>query len=131
MRRILVGLVLGALIFGVAFAGAKVANVTNPMSANLDANGYSISNVQALYAANLLSSGEIVTGVAGYNGVIQLSDTVHANGPAITAGTADPSIVSQTNVPTGSIYLRSNGQWWRKTADFPDTAWTCEAGCTP
>lgn len=31
MRRILLGLLLGALIFGVSFAGAKVATVTNPM----------------------------------------------------------------------------------------------------
>ncbi len=44
MKRLLVGLLLGALVFGVSFAGAKIATVTNPMSSDLNSNGYRIVN---------------------------------------------------------------------------------------
>ncbi len=44
MRRLLAGIAIGVLAFGAGAVGAKVVNVTNPMSTDLNANGYRITN---------------------------------------------------------------------------------------
>ncbi len=44
MRRLLLGLLIGVLAFGAGAVGAKVVNVTNPMSSDLNSNGYRIIN---------------------------------------------------------------------------------------
>lgn len=124
MRRLLLGLLVGLLVFGAGTAGAKLANVTNPMSTDLDGNGHNITNVQAIYAGNIVSSGLLAAGS------IQLATDTTGNGPGILAGDTDPSIGNLTPMPVGSLYLRSNGEWWRKTGSA-FTAWTCEIGCAP
>ena len=93
MRRLLAGLAIGALIFGVAFAGAKVATVTNPMSADLNADHFQVYN-----AAGYGLNGDETSIGANYVGtheyLMSVDPGVLGNGPIATlnAGRADPSV---------------------------------------
>ena len=48
--------------------------------------------------------------------------TVGIGGPEIHEGAADPSAGGGVPAPVGSIYLRTDGTWWRKVG-APNTAW--------
>lgn len=133
MKRILIGLLLGALIFGVAFAGAKIANVTNPMTANLDGGTYAISNLSALTADTVAANVGLYAGAftpGGAHGTIQLSDGT-GNGPGIYAGTSDPTLTPCPSLQPGSLYLRrvsaAAGEWWAKITGDP-CGWVKVAG---
>jgi hypothetical protein len=52
---------------------------------------------------------------------------VGLGGPELHAGAADPSAGGGVVAPTGSIYFRTNGTWWRKTA-AGNTAWVEDIG---
>jgi len=134
MRRLAVGLVLGVLIFGTAFAGAKLANVTNPMQVTLDANGQDILHVNEVTFAG--GSGIGFSPIPGTFG-ITASAIVINNGNTglfrILTGSEDPS-ASSTPANPGSIYLRLansdgvyTGELWFKTGNTP-SAWTKVAG---
>lgn len=134
MRRLVVGLVLGALVFGVAFAGAKVATVTNPMSADLDANhfqvynaaGYGVNGEETWIGANYVATHEYLFSV---NPGPLADPIVEAK-----AGTDLPSTdFGAATFKPGSLYLRhadaTHGELWFKTG--PTAAdWTCIAGCS-
>lgn len=140
MRRLLLGLLLGALIFGVSFAGAKLATVTNPMSANLDAAGFNISSVGSLTAtgnisaqSNIQTSGYFVgSHLVAFGGVVTVepSDTASFD---LTGGRADPT-GSTANV--GTLYVRTvtdtgghpHAQVWVKSGET-DADWTCALLC--
>ncbi len=134
MRRVALGLLIGALIFGVAFAGAKVATVTNPMSADLNANSFQVYNA-AGYGVN----GDETS--VGPNFV-----ATHEYWFSVNAGPLDDPIVEAeagTDAPStdfgastfkpGSLYLRhvdaTHGELWFKTGPTA-TDWTCVAGCS-
>ncbi len=134
MRRLLAGLTLGALIFGVAFAGAKVATVTNPMSADLNANHFQVYNA-AGYGVN----GDETNIGANYVATHEYWFSVNPgplDDPIVEAkaGTLAPSAdTGAATFKTGSIYLRhvdaTHGELWFKTG--PTAAdWTCIAGCS-
>ena len=119
MRRLLVGLLLGALIFGVAFAGAKVATVTNPMSADLNANsfqvynaaGYGVNGDETNIGANYMGTKDVLLSTAP--GVLGASPLA-----TVTAGTADPN-----TDPHGAatLYLRridsTHAELWFNTGN--------------
>lgn len=136
MRRILLGVTLGALIFGVAFAGAKVATVTNPMSADLDANGFVVKNAGDYFD----TSGSYFGGGNLQLRMIQMFENEPYTGGArggINVGTGDPRGDLSLNEWPGSLYLQNRGDtvggaFWVKTGPRDDfNAWTCVAGCTP
>lgn len=93
MRRVALGLLLGALIFGVAFAGAKVATVTNPMSADLDANHFQVFNA-AGYGVNGDETNIGANYVGTHEFLVSVDPGVLGNGPiaTVTAGRNDPSV---------------------------------------
>lgn len=128
MRRVALGILIGLLAFGGGAVAAKVVNVTNPMSADLNANAYSITNVAELQAANA----ELGQNPGNF-GVLLLrdgsADTTPGGLVAVIAGTDDPSTGFIGPVVPGSLYLRSTGQEWVKTGTA-NTAWTCAVGCT-
>lgn len=113
---------LCALVFGVAFAGAKVATVTNPMSADLDANHFQVYNA-AGYGVN----GDETNIGANYMGtkdlLLSVAPGVLGNSPlaTVTAGTADPN-----SDPHGAatLYLRridsTHAELWFNTG----SGWT-------
>lgn len=132
MRRILLGILIGLLAFGAGAAGAKVVTVTNPMSGDLNANAYSITNVAELQAANA----ELGQNPGNF-GALLLRDGSTDTSPgglvAVIAGTDDPSSGFIGPVVPGSLYLRHNGtsgQEWLKNGSA-NTAWACVAGCAP
>lgn len=118
MTRVLLGLALGALIFTAAI-GAKVINVTNPMSSDLDANEHAITNATEVDANTLVAN-----------------DRLYTNGAELLAGSADPAAGLDATV--GSLYLRrhpdaqsvAHGELWFKIGVY-DTDWTCVVGCSP
>jgi hypothetical protein len=133
MRRVLIGLLLGALIFGVAFAGAKVATVTNPMGASLDGGGFNIGNVTNYEtAAGAILGGD---GITGWTVALAMSPQTGPSAPPFTldfAGTADPSVAPPIgNNPVGSVYRRrvdsAHGELWFKTGPAA-TDWVKVAG---
>ncbi len=134
MRRLLAGLAIGALAFGAGAVGAKVVTVTNPMSADLNANSFQVYNA-AGYGVN----GDETS--VGPNFVATHEYWFSVNpGPLgdpiveVMAGTLTPS--ADTGAATfkpGSLYLRhvdaTHGELWFKTG--PTAAdWTCIAGCS-
>jgi hypothetical protein len=122
MKKTLLSFIAGvalALSIGLYAASSKITGLTNPLAEDLNAAGRWIYNAQAVYTANLFSLGTIFVGDIGYNGIIQLSDVQTANGPAVMAGADDPSLVEQTLVPQGSIYLRRSGELWMKHGPGP------------
>lgn len=128
MKRTLIVLLLGLLIFGVSFAGAKVANVTNPMNSNLNGNNYNIDNV-----GNYLTSAGAVFGGDGLSAwnVVYTTDQAQPFSCPCTidfAGTADPSIAPPIgNNPVGSLYRQridsAHAALWFKTGPNA-TDWT-------
>jgi hypothetical protein len=129
MRRILLGLVIGVLAFGAGAAGAKVVNVTNPMSADLDGGGHNVSNV-----ANYQTSAGAVFGGDGFSGWTLVFGMSPQTGPLAApftldfAGTADPSIAPPVgNNPVGSLYRQridsAHAALWFKTGPIA-TDWT-------
>lgn len=134
MRRLLAGLTIGALAFGAGAVGAKVATVTNPMSADLNANTFQVYNA-AGYGVN----GDETNIGANYVGTHEYLFSVNhgvLDDPIVEAmaGTLAPS--ADTGAATfkpGSIYLRhvdaTHGELWFKTG--PTAAdWACIAGCS-
>lgn len=97
MRRI--PLILATLALLVALASpvaARLATVTNPMTATLDGGGYDITNVANLTLGSKLTVGE---------GVIWL-DSNHAR-PLIMQGPGDPRTTFLGVTPAlGSLYLQ-------------------------
>lgn len=123
MRRILLGLLLGALIFGVAFAGAKVATVTNPMSADLDGGGHQIFNVADINAtANIGTSGYVLgQALVSFGGSVILEPS-GVSVITILSGNADPSVEPGVFANLGSLYV-GTAALWRKSGTT-DTDWT-------
>lgn len=123
MKRILLGLLLGALIFGVAFAGAKVATVTNPMNAPLDGGGYPIANVGNITAnADIASNGYVLgTSLVATQGQVIL-EPPGVPLRTIESGNVDPTVAPGVFANVGSLYLGTSGLW-RKTGGT-DTDWT-------
>lgn len=107
MKRIMLGLVIGALIFAGA-VGAKVVSVTNPMTQDLDAARWNISGVDALYANHVSVADDLF-----------FSDTdivigVHPGDPRVTG----------YNRAIGSLFIsKPGGEWYRKTGPS-DFDWT-------
>lgn len=139
MKRLVVGLVLGAAIFGAGFAGAKVVTVTNPMTASLDGGGNNIEHVN-LYAGNDTDLGAVHAREGFYSGSVLLgleSTPYYPGHLALANGSGDGRFVEVTagvGVPTGGtpgIYLQDRGggavALWIKTG----AGWTCVAGCGP
>lgn len=130
MRGFLAGFLIALTLgLGIGVAGAKVVNVTNPMTANLDGGGYAITNTASVWTGNLFATGSIFAGNAyGIQGELQLGDGTHPNGPQVIAGTRAPTVGDPYANP-GSIYLRwtpiGTGEEWF----FNGIAWTCIAGC--
>lgn len=89
--------------------------VKTPMQGDLDANTNAIRNASSVEAGTVtgtvgLYSGDFTPG--GAHGTVQL----HAgdgSGPSIYAGTADPTGLGGG---IGSLYLRTDGTHWCKTA---------------
>jgi hypothetical protein len=122
MRRFLLGfLVALALAIPATIIGAppKTVAVTNPMSADLDANGHAITNASQVSADWLIANTK-----------------VSVSGAEVMAGGGDPSL--GLDADAGSIYLRrhgdsqgvAHGELWLKTGIYP-TDWICVAGCAP
>lgn len=132
MKRILLGLLLGAMVFGVAFAGAKVATVTNPMSADLNANGFDIMGASTVNAINFEADGYLrghnliaVNGAGQNRASVSSCDNDYGcvflqagdgSGPGVRAGSADPTVAPCPAMAAGSLYLRhvdaDNGEVW-------------------
>ena len=110
MKRLLVGVLLGALIFAGA-VGAHVVNITNPLSADLDGGNYSISDLNML-----ATNGPLTVG----NGVLYL-DTNH-NRPSVRWGTESPITDPRAvDAQPGSLFLEYAYQQesaWIKTGPF-------------
>lgn len=51
-------------------------------------------------------------------------------GAAVFSGDSDPSI-SLLDLPVGSLYLRSNGEQWKKTGPLPNEWVVFESGQLP
>lgn len=63
MKKTLVGLVVGALMFGSGVVGARVVYVTNPMTADLQGGGHDIADIGHLSLTGGLSlAGQDITG---------------------------------------------------------------------
>lgn len=124
MRRVLGALLLGALIFAAPVA-AKVVNVTNPMTKDLDAAFYSITRVSEFQAANA----ELGTPDGNF-GVLLMrdgsNDEASSGLVATIGGVQDPSTGFLGPVTPGSLYLRhvdaSHGELWFKVGPAP-TDW--------
>lgn len=130
MKRVLIGLALGALIFGVSFAGARLATVTNPMTADVNGNGYSILNLARLQVG--------VVGQFGSNdpaqpirGTITMGDGTAGEGVEIVAGHEDPAAAA-FHLPPGTIYLRhaadERGELWLQECVDAAPCWMKVAG---
>lgn len=129
MRQISLILVVLTLSLGAGAVGAKVVNVTNPMTSDLDGGGHDISNVLDLLTTNGVTSGAFYVG----------SDF---SSFAIKAGFVDPSQGFGVGARPGSLYL-SNPDGFAGGADSYGTRgalyvktgpnatdWTCIAGCS-
>lgn len=111
---------LCALIFGVAFAGAKVATVTNPMTTDLNGGGNLIYNVSGLSASgDETSLGANFVATHDYIVSVDPGPLVGAT-VSVTAGSADPSATPDTH-PAGSVYLRridsTHAELWFNTGN--------------
>lgn len=114
MKRVAVGMVVGALAFGAGFAGAKVENVTNPMRDDLNAAGFNVNDAGTVTAHWLVSDNGLFIGAR--------SNLV------VTGGPLDPSTGGAVApVDVGSIYVSPTGLW-RKTGPG-SLDWACIAGC--
>lgn len=91
MRRVLLGLLIGVLIFAGA-VGAKVVTVTNLMSADLNAAGFNVTNAHDIFAQGgaaieMNAQGELsLYSAAGAPGAFLAADggsgaLVQVNGP--------------------------------------------------
>lgn len=114
---------MGSVIFGVSFAGAKLATVTNPMQTDLDANAHAIVEAQGVQSRSFhavppgetFPSGDVVASV-------YYAAQPNLSAPSIFSGLADPSVSCPTANP-GSLYLRevthppTTGEVWAKTAN--------------
>lgn len=125
MKRIALGLLIGALVFAGA-VGAKVVTVTNPMSGDLNAGGYSISNANDVSGVSFSANNSpLATSV--FAGGVFLADFSAGNYTAagLHVGAADPSVAPGVLAGRGSLYLRdtgTTGELWEKTG--PDaTGW--------
>lgn len=149
MRRVALALALMAILVPVALAAPKPKPVTNPLTADLDAGGYRITNVGALdvgtvFADHLVSNHLVSSGTTGIRGGYHMSDGIHAGGPSVQAGTENPNLrwpsdsAREIRAQPGSLYLRwhpdGHGEHWLATSADPgprNTVWVCVAGCTP
>lgn len=132
MRRILLGLLIGLLIFGAGFAGAKIANVTNPMQTSLDANGFDVINADSVTFTNGTAVGADakVPALLGVSATGLLLDTGRGLFRILT-GSDDPTAAPCVPANPGSLYLRgwldasgaNRGQFWTKTGSG-DCDWT-------
>lgn len=106
MRRLLLGLVLGALIFGVSFAGAHLANVTNPMASDLNGGGHSITNVTNFETA----SGSFLAGGGVFLTAVDIADTLPSYSviTSYRTGSFDPSAAGLDLNP-GSVFTQQIG----------------------
>ena len=141
MKRILIGLTIGVLLAvpaTLAAAPPKSTNVVTPMQRDLDANGYSVLNANAITASgNITAQSNIQT--SGYfvgDKEVAMSGEMILEPPdtstiSISSGAFDPS-VQGLDKNTGSLYLRGapTPQAWLHTGTDPH-AWTCFAGCSP
>lgn len=143
MRRAPLGLLVGVLL-GVAVAvptaliaaPPKTVTVVTPMKQDLDANGYSILNANAITATgNITAQSNIQT--SGYfvgDKLVAMSGEMILEPPdtsviSISSGAFDPSVTG-LDKNTGSVYFRGapTPQAWLHTGTDPH-AWTCFAGC--
>lgn len=124
MRRIAIGVVVGALCFGTSFAGARLANVTNPMGTSLDGGGNDITHVR-YYQGIDTDLGAVHAREGFYTGSVSASH-INLTGDKgfvdVSAGTDEP--VSGTP----GLYLQDLGRgsvalWVKTTA-----GWTKVAG---
>lgn len=120
MNRLAFVLSIFALIVATASpVVAKVVNVTNPMSADLDANQHIITNANEIDANLIVANTKLFT-----------------NGTEILAGSENPA--AGVDATVGALYLRrapdaqgvAHGSLWFKLGIFT-TDWTCVAGCSP
>lgn len=143
MRRLTLGLLLGVLLAVPATlvaAPPKATNVVTPMREDLDANGYSIANANAITATgNITAQSNIQT-----SGYFVGDKLVAMSGELILEphDTAVISILSGRDSPVGrqmnqgAVYLRSYpradgnyyGEMWLKAGPAA-IDWTCVAGC--
>lgn len=94
-------------------AAKPPSSVTNTLTADLDCGQHAVKNASEVHAGNVYSAGGLFVGQQGIPGGIQLATESLGNGPGIVAGDNDPTVV-EVYANTGSLYLRSNGEWWRK-----------------
>lgn len=109
MRRILLGLALGILIaVPVGYAGAKV--VSNPISADVDGGGYSITNLTGV-GTGAVSTWKTVLVTQNYpnpsGGLMALFGG--QDDPTLAGGPRDPYQGVQANQPIGSVYIEQAG----------------------
>jgi hypothetical protein len=101
MRRFLLGLISGALIFGAAFAGAKLVTVTNPMTQSLDGGGQSIYNLSQVVASSELR----VAQAGAISGLVTFQAGSGLDSASIFAGSVDPNAGDGQACPPGCLYL--------------------------
>lgn len=124
MKRLTLGIAIGVLCFSTSFAGAKLANVTNPMGTDLDGGAHSITNVDVVDAGMFQA---VPVGTTFPDGVVQGGTFYVVNrlvaAPEIISGRDDPNLSCPSQANPGSLYLRSTtdppttGQLWVKTAN--------------